>query len=484
VRPRVPWRWVALFALLKVALHLATASNYGWHIDELYFLASSRHLDWGYVDYPPLVPLLARADQALFPGSLVALRALPALAGATIVVLTALIARELGAGSRAQAWAALMALLSPLYIGANVLFHTTTFDELTWAVALFVFVRLLRDGDPRLWLLLGCVMGIGLETKFTIAALGLAIFAGVLVTRHRPVLLTAWPWAAAAIALAMLAPNLAWQTGHDWISVRYALSHRGHTDGPVAFWAQQILLVGPLFVWPCVAGLLAHARDDRFAPLPLVALTVELVFFAAGGKSYYAGPVLPIAYATAAIWLDARLRTQLRSVAWVAASVALTVLLLPIGVPILPRQTFVASGLWKVRPDFANMFGGPELAQNTAAAYESIPADQRSGAMIVAHYYGEAGPIDLYGPALGLPEAVSPHLSYWYWAPPRMDPQTAVLVGFTAEDADRFFADCRQVTTITNDYGVANDFSGDPILVCTQPREPLWRAWPSLQTLD
>jgi hypothetical protein len=130
------------------------------------------------------------------------------------------------------------------------------------------------------------------------------------------------------------------------------------------------------------------------------------------------------------------------------------------------------------------MFGGPELAQNTAAAYESIPADQRSGAMIVAHYYGEAGPIDLYGPALGLPDAVSPHLTYWYWAPPRMDPQTAVLVGFTAEDADRFFADCRQVTTITNDYGVANDFSGDPILVCTQPREPLWRAWPSLQTLD
>lgn len=141
---------VGVFALVKVALHLAFAPNYGWHIDELYFLASSRHLDWGYVDYPPLTPLLARLDQALFPGSLVALRALPALAGAALVVLVALIAHELGAGSRGQAWAALMALLSPLFLGANLLFHTVTFDELLWAVALLLFVRVLRDRDRPL----------------------------------------------------------------------------------------------------------------------------------------------------------------------------------------------------------------------------------------------------------------------------------------------------------------------------------------------
>ena len=480
----MPWRWVALLAAVKLGLHLATAGNYGWHIDELYFVAASRHLDWGYVDFPPLVPLLAAADQALFPGSLLALRALPAVAGAALVVLTALIARELGGGRRAQAWAAAMALLSPMFIGANVLFHTTTFDELTWAVVLFVLVRLLRDGDRRLWLVLGVTAGIGLEVKFTMAALLIAILAGLIGTRHRAALATPWPWAGAAIALALLAPNLVWQATHSWISVEYTLSHRGHTDGPVAFWAQQLLLVDPLFVVPCVAGLFALRRHALFAPLPIVAAAVEIVFFASGGKSYYVGPVLPLAYAAGAVWLDARLRSRVKVAVSVAAATALTVVLLPIGVPILPRQALVSSGLWKVRQDFANMLGGPELAHETAAAYESIASEQRSGAMIVAHYYGEAGPIDLYGPALGLPQAVSPHLTYWYWAPARMDPQTVVMVGYTQAEASRYFGACRRFTTITNDAGVENDFTGDPVLVCTAPREPLWKAWPSLQALD
>lgn len=484
MRAPIPWRWVGAFALLKLVLHLGTAGNYGWHIDELYFLAASRHPDWGYVDFPPLVPLLAGADQALFPNSLVALRALPAAAGAAIVVLTALIARELGAGARAQAWAALMALLSPMFIGANVLFHTTTFDELTWAVALFVLVRLLRDDDRRLWLVLGAVVGVGLEVKYTIIALVAAIFVGLVLTQRRDVLRTRWPWLAAAVALALLAPNLAWQAGHGWISLDYTLSHRGHTDGPVAFWVQQLLLAGPLFVVPCIAGLLALRGDARFALLPYVALAVELIFFVLGGKSYYVGPVLPLAYAAGAFWLDARLRSRVWTFAATAAAVALTLLLLPIGVPILPAQALASSGLWKVRQDFANMLGGPALARETATAYDSIPAGDRERAMIVAHYYGEAGPINLYGPGLGLPQAVSPHLSYWYWAPPRMDPQTVVLVGYTAAEASPYFADCRETTTITTGQGIENDFSGDPILVCTQPRQPLWKEWPSLQALD
>jgi 4-amino-4-deoxy-L-arabinose transferase-like glycosyltransferase len=480
----VPWRWIGLFAALKLVLHLATAGNYGWHIDELYFIAASRHPDWGYVDYPPLVPMLAGLDQSLFPGSLLALRALPAVAGAAIVVLTALIARELGGGARAQAWAALMALLSPMFIGANVLFHTTTFDELTWTVALLLFVRLLRTDDRRLWLWLGAVFGAGLETKFTIVALGVAIGVALVLTPRRKLLLSPWPWGGVGIAAVLLAPNLVWQASHDWISVQYALSHRGHTDGPFAFWLQQLLLVDPLFVAPCVAGLIALRKDPRFSALPFVAAGVELVFFVAGGKSYYVGPVLPLAYAAGALWLDRKLRSRLAVNVSIAAAVALTLVLLPIGVPILSTRAMVDSGVWKVRQDFANMLGGPELARKTAAAYDSIPSDQRATAMIVAHYYGEAGPINLDGPSLGLPQAVSPHLSFWYWAPPRMDPQTVVMVGFTQDEASRIFADCRQATAITNDYGVQNDFSGDPILVCTQPREPLWKAWPSLQTLD
>jgi uncharacterized membrane protein (Fun14 family) len=377
-----------------------------------------------------------------------------------------------------------MALLSPLFLGANILFHTTTFDELCWAVAIFVFVRLLRTGNPRLWLVLGLVTGVALETKFTIVALGLLIPAALLLTSRRTMLLSPWPWLGAAVALALFAPNLIWQSTHGWISLEYTLSHRGHTDGPIAYWAQQLLLFGPLFIAPAVAGLWALRRDSRFAPLMFLAAGVELLFFVMGGKSYYVGPVYPLAYAAGAVWLDARLRRRITSGLAVAAAVAFTVILLPIGLPVLPTQSMVKSGVWKVRTDFASMLGGPELASKTAAAYDSIPEDQRSTAMIVAHYYGEAGPVNKYGPALGLPQAVSPHLTYWYWAPSRMDPQTVVFVGYTLEEGERYFAACRSAGTITNDYGVENDFSGDPIIVCTQPRQPLSDFWPSMQTLD
>src|SRR5439155_21079284 len=180
----------------------------GWHRDELYYLASSRHPALGYVDYPPITPLLARLDQAIFPGSLPALRLLTVLAGAAIIVIAALIARELGGNELAQTLAALAVLISPLFVGANILFQTVSFDELVWAVACLFFVRLLRGADPREWLLLGLVFGIGLETKYTVIGLGVAMLAGLLVTRQQRLLASRGPWLGLRLAVLLLLPNI------------------------------------------------------------------------------------------------------------------------------------------------------------------------------------------------------------------------------------------------------------------------------------
>lgn len=475
MRARFPWRWVGVFAALKVLLPLPFLGLYGWHGDELYFVAASRHLDFGYVDFPPLVPLLAAADQAVAPGSLVALRLLPSITGGFLVILTALIARELGASSRAQAWAALGLLLSAVYIGSNALFHTATFDQLWWFIALLVFARLLRTGHRSLWLLLGLVVGVGLETKHTMVALPAAIFLGVLISNRRFILLTPWPWLGAAIALLVFLPNLIWQATHDWISVQYVLSHRGHTDGPFAYWWQQVLVFfNPLFVVPAVAGLVTLHRDDRFRALVYASIAVLLIFFVMGGKSYYAAPIYPVLYAAAAMWLDRLLTTKVRLAAFLTPSVAVGLFLALAVLPVAPTP----SGL------FTDEVGWPELAHQTAQAYDSVPADQRAGTVILAHYYQEAAAIDFYGPAVGLPHAVSPHLSYWYWAPPRMEPTTVVMINFTLKEGNRLFMNCRQADTVTNSLGIHNNDYGAPILVCTQPRELLRQAWPSLQTMD
>jgi 4-amino-4-deoxy-L-arabinose transferase-like glycosyltransferase len=475
VRARVPWPWIALFASIKLAVTVSVSNRYGWHGDELYFVAASRHLDFGYVDFPPVVPLLAAADQAIAPGSLVALRLLAALAGCAVLVLTALIARELGGSTRAQAWAALALLLSPVFLGANALFHTASFDQLAWAAAVLVFARLLRTGDQRLWLVIGLVVGIGLETKHTMVALPVAMFAGLLATNRRATLLSAWPWMGVALALLIFLPNLIWQATHDWISVQYVLSHRGHTDGPFAYWWQQALVfINPVFLVPVALGLLALRKDQRFAALTYVFVAVLLIFFVLGGKSYYAAPIYPLGYAAGAIWLDQRLRRKIWIGGLAAAATGVTLVLATALLPIapVPNSTFM------------DEIGWPELAQQTAQAYDSIPAGQRGNAMIVAHYYSQAAAIDFYGPDLGLPHTVSPHLSYWYWAPARMDPMTVVMVDFTLDEGNQLFSDCRQVGTVTNSLGIHNNTYGAPILVCSNPRRPLWQAWKSLQTLD
>lgn len=484
MRDAFPWKRVTLFVAIKVGLTLAVANQYGWHRDELYFLASSRHLALGYVDYPPMTPLLAAAVQLFAPGSLVALRALTAVAGAAVLVLTALIARELGATTRGQAWAALSLLISPVFLGANGLFHTTTFDQLTWAAALFLFARLLRGGAQQLWIAIGAVIGVGLETKFTIAGLPVVMFLALLASSRRNLVASPWPWLGAAVALVLFAPNLAWQATHEWISVQYTLSHRGRTEGPAAYWLQQLFVLGLPLIVPGVAGLVALRKDPRFTPLVYVVVGAELLFFATGGKSYYPAPVYPVVYAAGAMWLDDRLRSPLAVGASIAAAAAITVVSLPLLLPVLPARAMVSSGIWKSQPGWGEMIGWQDLVKQTATVYQALPADQRANAIILTGNYGEAGAVDLYGPAYGLPQAVSRHLSFWYWAPPRMDPPTAVVLGFDSGHIATYFDTCRQAGTVTNEYRLANQEYGGPILVCTNPRQPLWKVWASLQALD
>ena len=232
---RPPWAILALLVSAKIAIAMAVADHYGWHRDEFYYLASSKHLALGYVDYPPLTPLLAAVDQLIFPRSLPGLRLLAVLASAAIIVIAALIARELDGNRTAQALAAGAVLISPEFIGTNFLFQTVAFDEVMWALACWVFVRLLMGANPREWLLLGLIFGIGVETKYTIIGLGVAMLIGLLATPQRRLLASRWPYLGLGLAALLLVPNLTWQVSHHWDSVAYTLTHRGATDGPILY---------------------------------------------------------------------------------------------------------------------------------------------------------------------------------------------------------------------------------------------------------
>ena len=473
---------IALLIAAKVGVTMAVADRYGWHRDELYYLASSRHLSLGYVDYPPVTPLLARLDQAVFPGSLPGLRLLTVLAGAAVIVIAALIARELGGNRLAQGLTGLAVLISPEFIGTNILFQAVSFDQVVWALACLLFVRLLRGSHPREWLLVGLVFGVGLETKYTVIGLGVAMLIGLLVTRQRRLLASRWPWLGFGLAVLLLLPNIAWQLGHNWDSVAYTLQHRGNTDGPVLYWVQQVLLVGPQLVPMVVMGVVWLRRQDQFRAAAAMVIAVELLFFLVGGKSYYPAPIYPLVYAAGSIWfVDAIRRGWLQRVA-VAAAVAVTLALLPLGLPVLPAKAMADSGIWKARKDFADMYGWPELTQQVTAVYASLPPSDKGSVIILAENYGEAGALEYYG--RGLPTVVTPQLTFYYWAPPHMTPSTVIAVGWSKADLGSLFGDIQLAGTIANDYGLQNEEYGRPIFICRNSVKPLDEVWPRLKTLD
>src|ERR1700694_1848409 len=219
-----------------IALHLATSGNLGFHTDELYYLACGRHLAFGYVDFPPLVPLLARLETGLLGVSPWTLRVLPSLWGGFLVVLSAAFVRRLGGSLRLQGIALLAAIAAPFLLSSNWVFQTVTFDQVTWMVALYWFLCLVTDRRPRYWIYLGITLGIGLEVKYTIVGLIAGIGMALLLTPAlRMELRTKYPWIAAAIALLIWAPNLAWQVVEGFPTLIYLANHRGSAGGPVTY---------------------------------------------------------------------------------------------------------------------------------------------------------------------------------------------------------------------------------------------------------
>jgi 4-amino-4-deoxy-L-arabinose transferase-like glycosyltransferase len=282
---------VLALAALKLIGTMLVSNRYGFHRDELYYIACARHLALGYVDFPPVTPLLARLDLLIFGVSLPGLRLLSILAGSIVVVLAARIAANLGGGPLAQVIAAAAIVVNPLFLGANILFQTVSFDQLTWAIVLYLIVRLLPTGDPRLWLALGLAVGVGLETKYTIAALVAGLVCGVLRTPVRAQLGTPWPWLGAAIALALVAPNLVWQAQHAWPSLTYIHTHSSDTGSRLTFLAETALLLGPTGLPLAVLGVIELIKRRDLRLLGWTCLVAVLLLFVSSGKSYYIGPL-------------------------------------------------------------------------------------------------------------------------------------------------------------------------------------------------
>src|SRR5437899_1954468 len=154
---------VVSIATAKILFHLLTAARYGIFRDELYYLACAEHLDWGYVDQPPLIALLTWIARHTLGDSLVGLRLLPALAGGALVLLTGKLAQELGGRRFSQTVAALAVAVVPVYLIMHHWMTMNAFEPLIWMGGAWCIVRAINSGELRYWAGFGVLVGIGME---------------------------------------------------------------------------------------------------------------------------------------------------------------------------------------------------------------------------------------------------------------------------------------------------------------------------------
>jgi 4-amino-4-deoxy-L-arabinose transferase-like glycosyltransferase len=488
----------ALLGLAVTAVLIAVAGRYGYHRDEFYYLASGLHPAFGYVDQPPLTPLVARAEDELFGDSVVALRLAPALATGFTVLVTALIAGELGGGRGPRALAAGGVAVAAFPVGTGHILSTSTFDLLFWALLSWLMLRGLRRGGP-VWLAAGAVAGLALENKTLVVGLLGAVGCGVLAVGPRGALRDRWLWAGLLLTVALWAPNLVWQAGHGWPQVSMAGQiadvGNGGSQPRWLFPVFQLVLVSPLLTPVWLSGLWALARDPalRWARGFAVAYAVLfVVLLAVGGKPYYLAGMYPVLLAAGAVptlrWvrrgaegrLGRRWRTGALAAALVLSAAATAVLMLPL----VPARMLPGSPIVALQPIAAETVGWPEYVARVAAVYHSLPADRRVHTVALTANYGEAGALDLFRRRTDLPPAYSGHNSYADWGPPPESATTVVAVGFDEPRLRRWFASVRPAARLDNGLGLANEEQGRPVFVCTDRRDSWGRIWPELRHLS
>jgi Dolichyl-phosphate-mannose-protein mannosyltransferase len=509
---RAWWLVPAIVAAIYFAAHMITATRYGYFRDALYYLACSEHLDWGYVDQPPLIALVAWIARHTLGTSLHALLLWPALAGCGRIFLVAAFARELGAKRFGIALAATLAAVPAVYIAIDHQFAMNAFEPLFWTGCAFVLLRMIRTGEPRLWIAFGAIGGLGLENKYAMGFFAAFLLVGLVLTPQRKLLWTPWLLAGGGVTLLIFLPNLLWNIHHHWPFLE--LMRNVRTSGkdialpPLAYLKQQALMMSPLTLpfWLAGAGFYFFSRRAAAYRMFGWAFVLTIAFFLLmHGKDYYSAPAYGMVLAAGAVatelFFDSarfaarpKLRTYLRG-ATIRILLIMTLFIMPLVLPVLPIDKYIAYQNWLgITPsrteknqigvllpqNYADEFGWPEMVEQVARVYHSLPPDQQQKTAIYTGNYGEAGAIDFFGSRYGLPKAICAHQNYFLWGPRTYTGEIMILVGSDdIEEAREHFASVEVAATLNNPYVMPHE--KHPILLARGLKANLREIWPSLK---
>jgi hypothetical protein len=494
---------IGYLSLAALLFHFLFYRGYGYFRDELYFMACGEHLDWGYVDQPPLVPLVARFSRWLMGDSRFSIRFFSMVAAAATVWITGFMTRELGGRRYAQVLACVAVMVAPVYVGS----YLSTDDLLPpiWMGCLYVALLIFNGGSPKLWLLFGALAGLGLQDKHATLFFGFSFFVALLLTPQRNAFRGKWIWLGGLVALLIFLPNLIWEYRHNWATLELLNNiHRSNKNvvlGPLGYLRDQILLMNPISFPIWLAGLvwfLFSRGAKAYRAMGWTYVVMLVLFVALKGKDYYLVPIYPVLFAGGAIVLDRWMKGTRR--AWLKPAIVVLLLvggalLAPFATAILPVDTFIAyeralhlappptetHDLGKLPQQYADMFGWPEMAAVVASVYDRVPPEERPKCAIFGQNYGEAGAIDFFGARYGLPKAISGHQNYFLWGPRDYTGECMIVIGDRREVLESIFDRVELAGVTHHDYAMPYE-NNLPIWLCRGfKRGSLRELWPGVK---
>lgn len=495
-----------LIALLKFVFHLIFANIYGYFRDELYYIACSKNLDWGYVDHPPFAPFLLSISRTLFGESLIAIRLFPAAAVSIVVFISGLCAREMGGNRFSQIMTAVLVSLSPVLAAMGGFYSMNPLDHLFWTSLIYLYIRIIKTGNNKLWILFGALAGLGLQNKISVLFLLFGLAVGIVLTgKFFANIKNKYIWYGKAVAGLIFLPHIIWQIAYDFPTLEFmhnAGAYKNAPLSPIEFILGHIMDSGPFYFPVMLAGLwffLFTKQGKPFKVFGWTYLSLLVLFILTKSKTYYFAPVYPIIFAGGSVLIGRAIgeKKYVLKYALTIFIILAGLISLPMAVPVLPVEAFIKYAevlgekpqaaerkeMGKLPQLFADMFGWEDLAHKTANVYNSLSSEEKDKCGIYTQNYGEAGAIDFFGMKYNLPPAISGHNNYWLWGPRGNKGEIMIIIGGEREDHLKVYESVTEMERTNNIYAMPYE-NNMPLYLCRGLNVPISDVWPRTRHYD
>lgn len=489
-------------AAAKLLLHFFVSLNDNFFRDEYYYLANGAHLDWGYVDHPPLVGVIAAITTFLLGDSLFEVRLPVVLCGALAVYLSGIITKELGGNQYAQILAAICTFIAPVYLAFHGFYSMNAFDLFFWQAAILCFILIIKNPSPKLWIAFGIILGFGLQNKLSMLFFGFGLFTGMLITSPKRWLFNPYTWISAVIAFVIFLPNIIWQVMNDYPTLEFmynASNYKNFNLSPSAFISECILEIHPFSLPIWLSGLywLFLSKQGReFSILGWIFITCLVVFNLTNGKPYYMAVVFACVLPAGAVCIS----NWITALSWKWMQPVVIVFLLiggcitaPIVLPIIPAETAVwyldVMGIQPAKVEkgdtaalpqiLADRYGWREMVSTVAEVYHSLPDNEKAKCAIITSNYGQAGAIDYWGDEFDLPKAICTHNSYFHWGYRDYTGEVMVAIAYE-DDLKDFFDEVNYAATVIRPNSMPYE-NNKPIYICRNPKISLSEIWKQIK---